>query len=172
MSIFTKKGDNGMTSLAGGTRVGKDDLRVEAYGTLDELNSFVGLLKSLTDEDQLEDIQRKLFSIGGYLAYEDATSSGIVPEDVAYIERLIDELEDELGKLKRFILPGGSEAASVCHVCRTVCRRAERRMITLRKAAEEDVDEYAFMYINRLSDYFFVLARKLNKDTGHEDVLL
>lgn len=133
MSIFTRNGDSGMTSLAGGKRVLKDDLRVEAYGTLDELNSFVGLLKSLTNEGQLEDIQRKLFAIGGYLAYEEATSSGVTSDDVSCIERLIREIESELVPLQRFILPGGSEAASVCHICRTVCRRAERRMITLRK---------------------------------------
>lgn len=172
MSIFTRKGDSGMTSLAGGTRVDKDDVRVEAYGTLDELNSFVGLLKSRTDEGMLENVQRKLFCIGGYLASEDAASSGITAEDIALLEHTIETLEQELEPLRHFILPGGTQAASLCHVCRTVCRRAERRMITLRKASETQMDDLAFQFINRLSDFFFVLARKLNKDAGIEDVLL
>lgn len=172
MSIFTRNGDSGMTSLAGGKRVPKDDLRVEAYGTLDELNSFVGRLKSLTNEGQLEDIQRMLFAIGGYLAYEEATSFSVPSDDVSCIERLREEIESELVPLQRFILPGGSEAASVCHICRTVCRRAERRMITFSNTVGREIDEKAFRYINRLSDYFFVLARKINKDAGIEDVFL
>ena len=105
MKIYTKTGDKGMTSLVGGKRVEKDNARVQAYGTLDELNSFVGLLKSLTNEGQLEDIQRKLFAIGGYLAFEEATSSGVTSDDVSCIERLIREIESELVPLQRFILP-------------------------------------------------------------------
>lgn len=172
MSIFTRKGDHGTTSLAGGTQVDKDDLRVEAYGTLDELNSLVGLLKSLTGEKELEDIQRKIFCIGGYIACENKTISGITTDDVECIEHWIEETELALDPLKRFVVPGGIESASICHVCRTVCRRSERRMISLRKSLEEQMDDAVFQYINRLSDYFFVLARKLNKNAGVGDIVL
>lgn len=172
MKIYTKTGDKGMTSLVGGKRVEKDDARVEAYGTLDELQSFVGMLASATDEVQLEDIQRVLFKIGGYLAYEDATSAGVTDEMIAQLEQKIDRLSEELPPLRTFIIPGGTIAASICHVCRTVCRRAERRMTTLRRTIDVELDDNAFIYINRLSDYFFLLARKLNMVAGKEDVTL
>lgn len=172
MKIYTKTGDKGMTSLVGGKRVEKDVARVEAYGTLDELQSFVGMLASATDEVQLEDIQRVLFKIGGYLAYEDATSAGVTDEMIAQLEQQIDRLSEELPPLCTFIIPGGDMAASICHVCRTVCRRAERRMTTLRRTIDVELDDNAFIYINRLSDYFFLLARKLNMVAGKEDVTL
>ena len=172
MKIYTKTGDKGMTSLVGGKRVEKDDARVQAYGTLDELQSFVGMLASATDEVQLEDIQRVLFKIGGYLAFEDATSAGVTDEMIAQLEQQIDHLSDELPPLRTFIIPGGTMAASICHVCRTVCRRAERRMTTLRRTIDVELDDNAFIYINRLSDYFFLLARKLNMVAGKEDVTL
>lgn len=172
MKIYTKTGDNGMTSLVGGKRVEKDDARVEAYGRIDELQSFVGMLASATDEMQLEDIQRVLFKIGGYLAYEDATSAGVTDEMIAQLEQQIDRLSEELPPLRTFIIPGGAMAASICHVCRTVCRRAERRMTTLRRTIDIELDDNAFIYINRLSDYFFLLARKLNMVAGKEDVTL
>lgn len=172
MKIYTKTGDKGMTFLVGGKRVEKDDARVEAYGTLDELQSFVGMLASATDEVQLEDIQRVLFKIGGYLAYEDATSAGVTDEMIAQLEQKIDRLSEELPPLRTFIIPGSTMAASICHVCRTVCRRAERRMTTLRRTIDVELDDNAFIYINRLSDYFFLLARKLNMVAGKEDVTL
>ena len=172
MKIYTKTGDKGTTSLVGGKRVEKDDSRVEAYGTIDELQSFVGMLASTTDEVQLEDIQRVLFKIGGYLAYEDATSAGVTDEMIAQLEQKIDRLSEELPPLRTFIIPGGTMAASICHVCRTVCRRAERRMTTLRRTIDVELDDNAFSYINRLSDYFFLLARKLNMVAGKEDVTL
>ena len=172
MKIYTKTGDKGMTSLVGGKRVEKDDARVQAYGTLDELQSFVGMLASATDEVQLEDVQRILFKIGGYLASEDATSAGVSDETIARLEQWIDRLSEELPPLRTFIIPGGTMAASICHVCRTVCRRAERRMITLRRTVDMGLDDNAFIYINRLSDYFFLLARKLNMVAGKEDVTL
>lgn len=172
MKIYTKTGDKGMTSLVGGKRVEKDDARVQAYGTLDELQSFVGMLASATDEVQLEDVQRILFKIGGYLASEDATSAGVSDETIVRLEQWIDRLSEELPPLRTFIIPGGTMAASICHVCRTVCRRAERRMITLRRTVDMGLDDNAFIYINRLSDYFFLLARKLNKVAGKEDVTL
>ena len=172
MKIYTKTGDKGMTSLVGGKRVEKDDACVEAYGTLDELQSFVGMLASATDEVQLEDIQRVLFKIGGYLAYEDATSAGVTDEMIAQLEQQIDRLSEELPPLCTFIIPGGAMAVSICHVCRTVCRRAERRMTTLRRTIDVELDDNAFIYINRLSDYFLLLARKLNMVAGKEDVTL
>lgn len=172
MKIYTKTGDKGSTSLVGGKRVEKDDSRVEAYGTIDELQSFVGMLASATDEVQLEDIQRVLFKIGGYLAYEDATSAGVTDEMIAQLEQKIDRLSEELPPLRTFIIPGGTMAASICHVCRTVCRRAERRMTTLRRSIDVELDDNAFIYINRLSDYFFLLARNLNMVAGKEDVTL
>lgn len=172
MKIYTKTGDKGTTSLVGGKRVEKDDSRVEAYGTIDELQSFVGMLASATDEVQLEEIQRVLFKIGGYLAYEDATSAGVTDEMIAQLEQKIDRLSEELPPLRTFIIPGGTMAASICHVCRTVCRRAERRMTTLRRTIDVELDNNAFIYINRLSDYFFLLARNLNMVAGKEDVTL
>lgn len=172
MKIYTKTGDKGMTSLVGGKRVEKDDARVQAYGTLDELQSFVGMLASATDEVQLEDVQRILFKIGGYLASEDATSAGVSDETIARLEQWIDRLSEELPPLRTFIIPDGTMAASICHVCRTVYRRAERRMITLRRTVDVGLDDNAFIYIDRLSDYFFLLARKLNKVAGKEDVTL
>lgn len=172
MRIYTKTGDKGSTSLAGGRRVWKDDVRAEAYGTLDELQSFVGMLASVTGGLQLVDIQRALFKIGGYLAYEEATSSDITDEVIAQLEQQIDRLSEELSLLRTFIISGGTMAASICHVCRTVCRRAERRMITLRKSLDTEMDSNAFIYINRLSDYFFLLARRLNKDAGVGDLTL
>ena len=172
MKIYTKTGDKGMTSLVGGKRVEKDDARVEIYGTIDELQSFVGMLGTGTDEVQLEDVQRILFKIGGYLASEDATSAGVPDETIAQLEQWIDRLSEELSPLRTFIIPGGTMAASICHVCRTVCRRAERRMITLRRTVDVGLDDNAFIYINRFSDYFFLLARKLNKVAGKEDVTL
>ena len=172
MKIYTKTGDKCMNSLVGGKRVEKDDARVQAYGILDELQSFVGMLASVTDEVQLADVQRILFKIGGYLASEDATSAGVPDETIAQLEQWIDRLSEELSPLRTFIIPGGAMAASICHVCRTVCRRAERRMITLRRTVVVGLDDNAFIYINRLSDYFFLLARKLNKVAGKEDVTL
>ena len=172
MKIYTKNGDNGMTSLVGGKRVEKDDARVEAYGTIDELQSFVGMLASATDEVQLEDIQRVLFKIGGYLAFEDATSAGVTDEMIAQLEQQIDHLSDELPPLRTFIILGGTMAASICNVCRTVCRRAERRITTLRRTVDVELDYDAVSYIDRWADYFFLLARKLNKVAGKEDVTL
>lgn len=159
MKIYTGFGDSGRTYLARGTEVSKDDLRVETYGTLDELNSFIGLLSSYIDEPFLEEIQRKLFKVGGYFADEIVAVSEITTEDIAALESQIDFFESKLDPLLGFILPKGSQASSLCHVCRTICRRAERRMITLRNRLGIEMDLAPFIYINRLSDYFFVLAR-------------
>jgi len=175
MKIYTKGGDEGQTSLYGGQRVFKDDLRIECYGTVDELNSFIGLLasgiKGSEEVDFLLTIQKKLFDIGSILA----TSLGkklnlpqVSEEDVLAIENNIDNMTAQLEPLKTFILPGGSVEISYGHVCRTICRRAERRCISLHN--EEYVPPIIIKYLNRLSDYFFVLSRKIAKDQGHKDI--
>lgn len=159
MKVYTGSGDYGTTILTRGTKVSKDDIRVEAYGTIDELNSFIGLLYSLTDEPFLEEIQKKLFIVGGYFADEEAITSGITTNHISVLESQIDFLESQLEPLQGFILPRGNHAAGLCHVCRTICRRAERRMISFKNSHGVEMDMNPFIYINRLSDYFFVLAR-------------
>jgi ATP:cob(I)alamin adenosyltransferase len=175
MKWYTRKGDSGRTSIIGG-RVRKDDVRVEAYGTIDELNSFVGLAEAaLRREERLHDIaddlieiQQELFDCGSDLAYADKPDVFKTNmEQVGRLERRIDALDGEAPPLARFILPGGSEAAALLHVCRTVCRRAERRAATL--AAERPVNEAVLAYLNRLSDYFFVAARAANARLGAGD---
>lgn len=164
MKIYTGFGDSGTTSLARGTEVAKDDIRVETYGTIDELNSFIGLLSSYIEDPFLEQIQKKLFQIGGYFANENADSSDITAGDIATLESQIDFFESQLVPLRDFILPRGNLAVCLCHVCRTICRRAERRMIALRNSLGIEMELNPFIYINRLSDYFFVLARRLTLD--------
>lgn len=159
MKIYTGSGDCGTTFLVRGTEVSKDDMRVETYGTIDELNSFIGLLSSYVDEPFLEEIQRKLFKIGGYFADEIANASEITAGEISALEVSIDSIESQLEPLHSFILPRGNQAVGLCHVCRTICRRAERRMIALRNTIGIEMDSAPFIYINRLSDYFFVLAR-------------
>lgn len=159
MKIYTGDGDCGTTYLARGTEVSKDDMRVETYGTIDELNSFIGLLSSYVDEPFLDEIQRKLFKVGGYFADEIADASEITAEDIAALESQIDLIESQLEPLKAFILPRGSQASCLCHVCRTICRRAERRIIALRNSVRSEMITNVFVYVNRLSDHFFVLAR-------------
>ena len=159
MKIYTGSGDCGMTFLARGTEVSKDNIRVETYGTIDELNSFIGLLSSYVNEPFLQDIQRKLFKIGGYFADEIANASEITADEISALEVSIDSIESQLEPLHSFILPRGNQAVGLCHVCRTICRRAERRMIALRNTIGIEMDSAPFIYINRLSDYFFVLAR-------------
>ena len=159
MKIYTGSGDCGTTFLAKGTEVSKDDMRVETYGTIDELNSFIGLLSSYVDVPFLEIIQRNLFKVGGYFADETADVSEITADDITALESQIDFFESLLEPLKAFILPRGSHASCLCHVCRTICRRAERRMITFKNNMDIDMESNVFIYMNRLSDYFFVLAR-------------
>lgn len=175
MKVYTCTGDKGTTCLIGGTRIAKSDLRIETYGTSDELNSFVGLLRACAlpeeiDRD-LERIQNKLFNLGGYLAldqskYAPTEATSISQAEVDYLEHAIDEMEAELPELKSFILPGGSEAIARCHVCRTVCRRLERRMVALFPPFDEqtDFDRTALRYVNRLSDYLFILSKKIAKN--------
>ena len=169
--IYTRTGDKGSTGLGDGTRVDKDSPRVEAYGTVDELNSVIGLLLTETLPEKLwaalTDIQHDLFDLGGELCIPGR--SVVTDERVTQLENILDELNADLSPLKEFILPGGSRAAAICHVARTVCRRADRRVITLTKI--ESVPEVTVKYINRLSDLLFVMARFLNKQADHGDVL-
>ncbi len=173
MKIYTKTGDKGQTSLLSGERVSKHHNRIEAYGTVDELNSFTGLLKSEIDNSGLVDIltiiQNKLYNLGSVLAVEGKISFQILEiktEDVEFLEKEIDMMNDNLPALKSFILPGGSKIVSLTHVCRTICRRAERMVI---KIDDNNKNEIIIQYLNRLSDYFFVLSRKLTKDTDTKE---
>ena len=167
MKIYTKTGDSGTTSLFGGKRYSKADIRINAYGTVDEVNSWVGLLRdqevNTGRTDALLQIQDRLFTIGSMLATEPGNSKVKIPalgeEDVTFLEGAIDQMETELPPLRSFILPGGHPAVSFCHLTRTVCRRAERLVIDL--ATAEPVDPLVIKYLNRLSDYFFVLSGNL-----------
>jgi cob(I)alamin adenosyltransferase len=169
--IYTRAGDEGKTGLVDGTRVSKADPRVAAYGDVDELNAFLGLVRARkpdADLDSLlERLQRDLFALGARLADPRQAPSGpakaaLGPDDVKRLEDAIDRLEGDLPALRRFILPGGSETGALLHLARTVCRRAERRIVALGDAA----DALAIVYINRLSDLLFVMARTVNRRAG------
>jgi cob(I)alamin adenosyltransferase len=176
ISIYTGHGDRGTTSLVGGVRVSKTHPRLEAYGTIDELSSFIGLLLTELEEDRIvklmQSIQQTLFTLSACLATDTGrtmlkTNSRITQEQIRQLEQGIDELDDELPELKEFIEPGGCRAAAYAHVCRTVCRRAERAMYRINEdsVGNDDatqVDELALIYINRLSDLLFVIARYEN----------
>lgn len=179
MKIYTKTGDRGQTSLVGGQRVSKCCDRLESYGTVDELNSQIGLLVTYCSDPRdaafLTDVQGKLFVVGGYLATDNSqreirTGNIVTPEMVQTIEAEIDHIDSIIPPVKLFILPGGCRGAAVAHVCRCVCRRAERCILRLVESGAE-VDENVSAYINRLSDYLFVLARKLNFDANHEEII-
>lgn len=169
--IYTRTGDDGTTGLGDGSRVDKDNLRVEAFGTIDELNSHIGLLIASSPPSDiaslLTTIQHELFDLGGEISIpgHEVISSG----HVTRLEKELDNYNSELKPLKEFILPGGSQFAAQCHVSRAVCRRAERRLISLMH--KESVSEYSVKYLNRLSDLLFVLARSLNANQGKADVL-
>jgi cob(I)alamin adenosyltransferase len=176
MKIYTKTGDKGHTSLLGGARVSKSDKRIEAYGTIDELNSFLGLIRDLDEskprQNHLIKIQETLFAIGSLLATEPGKNFAYVPnvtaEDISFLENQIDLMVADLPEMKNFILPGGHILVSYCHIARCVCRRAERNVIAL--ADTRTVDDLILIYLNRLSDYFFILARQLAKETGAEEI--
>lgn len=175
MKIYTKTGDKGQTSLLGGKRLPKNDIRIEAYGSVDELNSFIGVLRDSYIENSqnklLIEIQDRLFTIGSTLAAAGDTTKFKIPHinenDILILENAIDEMNNELEPMRSFILPGGCLSASHAHVCRTVCRRAERRCVEL--ANSEEVSEIIIKYLNRLSDYFFVLSRFISKKLGSVD---
>lgn len=178
-NLYTRTGDAGTTSLVDGSRTDKNSPRVEAYGDIDELSSALGLVVADKDcpseiSDELRHIQHILFEVGGYLATpaksngaEKKNLEGIEPETVK-LEGWIDSLDERTPKLKSFILPGGCETASRCHLARTICRRAERKIITL--SGTEYVDPLLIGYVNRLSDYLFIAARYLNFLSGIEDI--
>jgi cob(I)alamin adenosyltransferase len=172
MKIYTKKGDTGTTGLIGGTRILKSSLRIEAYGTIDELNSYIGLVR---DQDiheqykkQLIEIQDRLFTIGSSLAADPEKSTMKIPDlhasDIEVLEKWMDEMEEVLPEMKNFVLPGGHQTVSFCHVARCVCRRGERIIVDLNQ--HEFVADLVISYINRLSDYLFVLSRKITLDLG------
>jgi len=173
--IYTKTGDKGQTSLYGGRRLPKSHIRIDAYGTIDELNSHIGLIRDQISEAPLrsilKNIQDRLFTIGANLASDpekEMKVPDILMSDVELLEKAIDEMNETLPDLKNFILPGGHTTVSYCHVARCVCRRAERITVALQKI--EPVEEIVLVYVNRLSDYLFVLGRKLGMDLGAEEV--
>ena len=175
MKIYTKKGDKGKTGLIGGTRVSKASLRIESYGAVDELNSWLGVVRDgeikSKYKEQLIEIQDRLFTVGSSLACDPEKSTMKIPdlliEDVQLLEIWMDEMDKELEPMRSFILPGGNQTASFCHVARCICRKAERNVVVLSES--EFVADLVLMYLNRLSDYLFVLSRKLAKDQGAED---
>lgn len=178
MKIYTKTGDKGKTSLIGGTKVYKSDLRIESYGTVDELNSFIGLcldhLKSHNISNVLAEIQDRLFTIGSALACDPEKETKLkIPDlheaDVELLEKEIDKMNEVLPAMKSFILPGGHVAVSSLHIARTVCRRAERCCVKMQKK-EMEVEDLIIKYLNRLSDYLFVLARFSAHELNIEEI--
>lgn len=176
VKIYTKGGDRGTTSLIGGRRVPKYHSKIEAYGTIDELISYIGLLRDYYGNEYfksvLVEIQDRLMTCSSLLAADcdgcEEELPKIKKEDIDYLEEEIDKMEEQLPPLKSFILPGGNPVVSFCHITRTVCRRAER--ITIRVAEEFKVDELVIKYLNRLSDFFFVFSRLISKDLGAEEI--
>lgn len=177
IKIYTKTGDDGTTGLVGGTRVKKYDSRLEAYGTIDELNAFIGAIICYDINDDLKStlkfIQNKLFNIGSRLASDEkgeefTKNLALKSEDIQVLENAIDNYEKELPELKHFILPGGTLASAQCHIARTICRRAERRILEFSEI--NNVQPEIVIFINRLSDYLFVLARKINSDAGFSEL--
>ena len=177
MKIYTKAGDLGKTTLIGGTRVPKSHIRIESYGTVDELNSFIGLLSDLISDAgikiTLKEVQDRLFTVGSSLACDPEKEPNLkIPDlkedDIFYLEKLMDQMNEVLEPMKSFILPGGHQAISTAHIARCVCRRAERWCVNLQ---EEDlfVEPLVIKYLNRLSDYLFVLARYMGHLKGIED---
>jgi len=175
MKVYTKKGDTGTTQLIGGTRIPKHSLRIESYGTVDELNSYIGLIRDQEIDplykEQLIEVQDRLFTIGSSLAADPETSNMKLPEiaeaDVSYLENAIDEMDKVLPPMKFFVLPGGHTTVSFCHIARCVCRRGERIASELNQ--NETINPLVLKYLNRLSDYLFVLSRKLTQDLGAEE---
>ena len=175
--VYTKTGDKGTTGLIGGTRVPKNHIRLEAYGTVDEFNAQLGVLNTyladINDRTFVLGIQHKLFSIGSHLATDQEKvplreASILTREHILEVEKEIDRLDGDLPSLRAFVIPGGSRPAAVCHVCRTVCRRVERRVLAL--AEEHPVSPEIISYINRISDYLFVLSRKLNIHDKNDEI--
>ncbi len=178
MKIYTKTGDDGTSGLIGGTRIKKFDTRLEAYGTVDELNSAIGIVASLTDNkprlEAIKNIQETLFLIGSHLATDESsqllkTNMPCQIKDIELLEKEIDKMQVELPALKSFVLPSGCQASAQAHLARTICRRAERRIVELNEIIQ--LEENLMIYINRLSDYLFVLSRMLNKESSTPEIL-
>lgn len=179
MKIYTKTGDKGETGLFGGDRVGKDSLRISAYGTIDELNSYVGNTITEVKDDSIKknllQIQNYLFTVGSDLSTPDTDKNTKLniqrtpDEFYKAIEKMIDHYDSQLGELKNFILPGGCKSAALLHICRTVCRRAEREVVSLKKSVT--IGDNIIIFLNRLSDLFFVLSRFENKVSNHLDTI-
>ncbi|TDB68767.1 cob(I)yrinic acid a,c-diamide adenosyltransferase [Arundinibacter roseus] len=177
MKIYTKTGDTGSTSLVGGTRLSKAHMRIEAYGTVDELNACIGLLRdqpvNAHRREELKEIQDRLFTIGSHLAAENDLNFSKLPDlhesDSEMLEQLMDQMDADLPPLRAFVLPGGHPSVSFGHVARTVCRRAERAVIYLHE--HEPVEAILIKYLNRLSDYLFVLCRKMTVELAVEEVI-
>ncbi|MCU0467411.1 MAG: cob(I)yrinic acid a,c-diamide adenosyltransferase [Arcicella sp.] len=175
MKIYTKTGDQGKTSLVGGTRVSKTELRIEAYGTIDELNSYIGLVRDQpvneSRKEILKEIQDRLFTIGSILASEPEQTKKQIPDlhesDIELLEKEMDNMDEHLEPMRFFILPGGHPSVSFGHLARTVCRRAERNVLRLMENAE--TNGLVVKYLNRLSDYLFVLCRMMAKDLAIEE---
>lgn len=178
MKIYTKTGDKGKTSLLGGVKVPKYDSRIEAYGTIDELNAQIGTLRAGLNHANykyLITVQNELFTLGSLLAStpkarQNMSLPKLSEESISGLENEIDQMTNELSELKSFILPGRTVQDGQCHIARCVCRRAERRVVELRDIKENSVDDIMVKYLNRLSDYLFVLARKISFDQGHSDL--
>ncbi len=176
MKVYTKTGDKGTTSLIQGTRVSKANIRIETYGTVDELNSWIGLLRdqaiNKNRKDVLVEIQDRLFTMGSSLASDPEKEGRILPDlfesDIEYLENQIDQMNTELPPMRNFILAGGHQSVSFCHVARTVCRRAER--LSIRLAENTIVEDLVIKYLNRLSDYLFVLSRKMSLELDAEEI--
>ena len=183
MKVYTKTGDKGTTALFGGTRVSKHNIRIESYGTVDELNSHIGLIRDQEIDahykNVLAEIQDRLFTVGAILATPPEKETlkngqprlqnlGLVVSDIEFLEKEIDTMEEALPQMTHFVLPGGHTTVSYCHIARCVCRRSERLAVHLNDL--EPTDELVLTYLNRLSDYLFVLARKLSKDLNAEEI--
>ena len=175
--IYTKTGDQGTTSLWGGARVAKHNIRIESYGTVDELNSYLGLVAAqMVDNQQfIYDVQSRLFTIGAILATQPDKKNLATPDlylqDIENLETAIDQMEAELEPLKNFILPSGHTSIAHCHVARCICRRAERLVVALQEAENQPIEPLVLQYLNRLSDYLFVLARFFAKQLQIAEVI-
>ena len=176
MKIYTKKGDKGKTQLLGGSMVNKNHIKLECYGTIDELNAFIGNIYDQDiktfHKDILFNIQNQLFNLGSIISFDGKKESIKLPnvksENIEMMEKAIDTMEESLPMLKNFILPSGHTSASICHIARTVCRRAERNLVAL--GQQQEIDPLHIQYLNRLSDYLFVLARAILKENNAKEI--
>ena len=176
MKVYTKKGDKGKTQLLGGSMVNKNHIKLECYGTIDELNAFIGNIYdqeiSAFHKEILLKIQNQLFNLGSIISFDGKKDKiqlpNVTTENIEMMEKAIDKMEESLPMLKNFILPSGHPTTSICHIARTVCRRAERNLVAL--GQEQEIDNLHIQYLNRLSDYLFVLARAILKENNAPEV--